>query len=278
MKSTANTGTLFILTVLGCLAAGCAERDGQGHACDVAVTNSYLACAVRDVCGPEVEILCLAPAGMCPGHFDISPAQVSQLRSCRMLLLFDFQQKVEEALARLKDNGLQTYLIQTPPGLCVPQTYLAACEQTAELFAREYPDRAAEFEQRLPAIRARLETLSKELKTAVADVDASGAEALTSNHQAKFCEWLGLEPVATFIGSDVETMANIDHCLKLAAGREIRFVIANQQEGTALAVALAERLEARAVVFSNFPSAEEGEGFDRLLRDNVRALTEAAAQ
>jgi hypothetical protein len=59
----------------------------------------------------------------------------------------------------------------------------------------------------------------------------------------------------------------------------VRFVIANRQEGVALAQALADRCGARAVVFSNFPEGGEQEaGFDRLLRDNVKLLCEAVTR
>jgi len=221
----------------------------------------------------------LAPPGMCPGHFDIAPAQVRQLQGCRMLLLFDFQAQVESTLSRLKDKGLQTHLIEGPTGLCVPDSYLAACREIAAILANEHPQRADALALRLDEIEQRLGTLSGELREILADSGSASAGVLTSHHQAKFAEWLGLETVATFVGSDTETIASIDHCLKQAAGQEIRFVIANQQEGTALAQALAERLKARAVVFSNFPPRVIDEpGFDRLLRDNVARLLTAVAK
>jgi hypothetical protein len=56
-------------------------------------------------------------------------------------------------------------------------------------------------------------------------------------------------------------------------------VIANKQEGTALAEALAGRLGAKAIVFSNFPVFDgQGNEFDQLLRENMRLLVKAAAQ
>ena len=128
----------------------------------------------------------------------------------------------------------------------------------------------------LGAIEERLAALGDELRTSVQSANVRAAKVLASNHQAEFARWLGLEVVATFVGSDVETISNIDHCLKQTAGQEIRFVVANQQEGAALAGALADRLGARAVVFSNFPSqADKATGFDRLLRDNVQGLIAA---
>ncbi|MBN2130953.1 MAG: zinc ABC transporter substrate-binding protein [Sedimentisphaerales bacterium] len=270
---------LMILAFMGLAVGGCRDRGAPEGAYDVAVTNSYLGCVVRDLCGTELDVLCLAPPGMCPGHFDISPAQVGHLHECRMLLLFDFQQNIEQTLARLKENGLRTCRIQTPPGLCVPETYLIACEQVAEALTERYPERADQFAQRLGAIQTRLSALSETLQAQVRESQAASAKVLTSNHQAAFSKWLGLETVATFVGSDTETVANIDHCLRQAAGQDVRFVIANRQEGTALAEALAQRLQARALVFSNFPRLAEGvAGFDQLLCDNVGLLVEAVTR
>jgi zinc transport system substrate-binding protein len=276
MRAFRLTDVLIVLFPLFLPTGGCREGSAAVDAPQIAVTNSYLEAVVRDLCGPDTTIMCLAPPGMCPGHFDISPAQVGQLGKCRMLLLFDFQQKIEASLSRLKEKGLETHVVHEPAGLCIPDAYIATCREVASLLSAAYPARAAEFEGRIGAVEQRLTGLGDELRASVQSADVTGGKVLVSNHQAKFAEWLGLEVVATFVGSDVETISNIDHCLKQAAGQEIRFVVANQQEGTALAGALADRLGARAVVFSNFPSqADKATGFDRLLRDNVQGLIAA---
>jgi zinc/manganese transport system substrate-binding protein len=272
-------GVLMSCLILGLLVSGCSEGSVEEKAPDIAVTNSYLESVVQDLCGSQTKVMCLAPPGMCPGHFDISPAQVRQLQGCRMLLLFDFQSQVESTLSRLKDNGLKTHLIEGPTGLCVPDSYLGACREVAAILASEYPQDADALALRLEEIEQRLGTLSGELRRTVADSGSASAGVLTSHHQGKFAEWLGLEIVATFVGSDTETIASVDHCLKQAVGQDVRFVIANRQEGTALAQALAERLKARAVVFSNFHAlVADGPGFDRLLRDNVECLLAAVAE
>lgn len=272
-----SIGFIAVSTLALVVLGGCGQGRDAGAQADVAVTNSYLGAAVRDLCGNDLQVMCLAPPGMCPGHFDISPAQVRQLCDCRMLLLFDFQQKIETNLARLKDIGLDTHLVTGQAGLCVPHSYLAICREVAQWLSDEYPERAADITERLTAIEGRLNSLSEELHASVQQAGASGADILVSNHQVEFARWLGLSPVATFLGSDIETASNIDHCLQKAAGHDIRFVVANLQEGTSLSQALAERLEARAVVFSNFPQGiAGGQEFDALVRNNVAALLAAA--
>ena len=237
------------------------------------MTNSYLGSAVLDLCGYDTEVLCLAPPGMCPGHFDISPSQVRQLCDCRVLLLFDFQKQLAETLSRMKEKGLKMALMEEPGGLCVPETYLAVCRRVSDVLSTEYPGRKARYRQRLQVIENELKQLQQELFEQIRQAGISSAKVLASNHQADFANWLGLETIATFIGSDIETVAGIDRCIRKAEGQDIRFVIANKQEGTALAKALAERLRAKPVVFSNFPElGREARGFENMLRANVDSL------
>ena len=265
---------LFVTPVA--LLPGCRNREASQTQPEIAVTNSYLQCVVKDLCGDETESLCLAPPGMCPGHFDMSPSQVSELCKCKILLLFDFQKNIEGSLSRMKDNGLKIGVVKTQPGLCVPQTYVAICREVADVLSIEYPERAEQYEKRLVSIEKRMEETQAELRAAVARSGAASANVIASNHQAHFARWLGLETIATFAGSDMETMSNISDCLSKADGRDVRFVIANKQEGTALAQAMADRLQAKALIFSNFPAMDAGQvAFDRLLAENVQALVEA---
>ncbi|MBC8218579.1 MAG: zinc ABC transporter substrate-binding protein [Planctomycetes bacterium] len=261
------------------LLGGCRDhRDRQSHT-EIAVTNSYLACAVTELCGDDTEVLCLAPPGMCPAHFDISPSQVKQLCSCRILLLFDFQKQIEQRLSRVKKKGLKTASVRETGGLCVPETYIEVCREVGDVLSAEYPEMSARCRQRLSAIDKDLKRLREELLEKVAQAGLSSAKVLASNHQADFANWLGLETVATFVGSDIETVAGVENCIRKAEGQDVRFVIANKQEGAALAEALAQRLGAKAVVFSNFPELNgRARGFNGLLRANVEALLEVAGQ
>lgn len=270
---------ILLLAAFGSILPGCKDGRSRQSTPEIAVTNSYLQCVVEDLSEGQIDVLCLAPPGMCPGHFDISPAQVQQLAKCKMLLLFDFQKKIEDSLARLKHTGLRIILIETPPGLCVPDTYLTACRQVCKVLSEQYQDKQAQYAQRLNSIEERLDKLGGRLRADVEQSPADSAKVLASNHQADFADWLGLETIATFVGSDIETVSNIDRCLKAASGEPIEFVVANRQEGTGLARALASRLGAKAVVFSNFPAVDAAaSGFDGLLCDNVALLLEAAGQ
>lgn len=277
MKNVQLQYTLIVSLVLGSVLTGCKNRDTDRRPPEIAVTNSYLYCVVKDICQSQKSILCLTPPGMCPGHFDISPAQINQLCKCRVLLLFDFQSSFEDSLQRIKEKGLKVSSVPALPGLCVPETYLATCREVCNILSLEYPEEQVQYGQSLKQIERRLENLADELLGKIKQTGLESAEVLVSDHQSQFCDWLGLETIATFVSGDVETVFNIDQCLKKAKDKDVRFVIANKQEGTGLADALAERLGAKVVVFSNFPNLGSGQNsFDMLVRQNVQAFLEAA--
>lgn len=269
--NTACAATLTLLVLL----SGCRRQPANNA--EIAVTNSYLGAAVVDVCPERTEVFCLAPPGMCPGHFDVSPSQVEQLFNSRLLLLFDFQKQIEVSLARVKARGVKTAFVPGTDGLCIPRNYRNICSRVRQVLVEQYPERESAFASQFELLETRLRALEKEVPAVIGEAGLAGAPVFVSHRQAAFARWLGLDVAAEFVGSDSETVANLDDCLDMARDREIRFVIANKQEGDVLARSLAERIGARAVVFSNFPSQVAGSGaFERLVRSNVWALTEAA--
>jgi zinc transport system substrate-binding protein len=273
---------LFGLAVIICLPllSSCNNKPSNPTDSEFAVANSYLDAVVKDLCGNEKQILTLAPPGMCPGHFDISPSQVYQLHNCKILFIFDFQKNIESVIPRTKESMLKVCQITPSPGLCIPQTYLSIAKQVATALSEENPSQKTYYELRLAEIEKRLEKLSKELAERIEQLGLRDTDVIVSEHQAEFAKWLGLNVIGSFVSSDAETPKNINQLLQKAGRHSIRFIIANKQEGSNLAVALAEHLKAIVVVFSNFPESSDGNNnypeFDMLLQENAQALFEAA--
>jgi zinc transport system substrate-binding protein len=263
---------LLLLLTTACF-PGCKKNDTSENQPEIAVSNAYLLSAVKDLCGSQTEVVSLSPPGMCPGHFDISPAQVEQLSRCKVLLLFDFQSGIGNSLSRLQERGLKIHGIAAPEGLCLPETYLAIVRSVAEILSKNNPVKRAEFDKRIELIEKRLNALAADVNTKVDQSGLKNAEVLVSGHQAEFAKWLGLNVVATFAGSDIETPSRINASLIQAKDKNIKLVIANQQEGTELASAIAKRLNAKMVVFGNFPMWQgDASAFDSLLLENVSGL------
>jgi len=254
----------------------CSRRDTAGEGPIVATTTSYLEAAAADLLQTRTGFLRLAEPGSCPGHFDIRPGEVQKLRSCRLLLRFDFQKSLDARLNGGSENRLRICEVSLVGGMGQPETYLSACGQVARhLVVAGLLDEAA-ARSRLEAIKLRLVTLSTEVTNRVAKAGLVGLPVIASHHQQAFCKWLGLRVVAVFRGADTAGIKEIDDALEAGRLANAKVVIANLPEGRRTADALAARLNARVVVFENFPVPRDGTiSFDNMVMSNLDRLVES---
>jgi len=271
------TLTIASAALVALAAGGCGAEHGAQAAANVAVTSSYLECAARELLGPDAALMRLAEPGMCPGHFDLRPSQVRQLRGCRVLLRFDFQEALDRQLSGAAD--LVVVSVTVPGGMCQPDSYAAACRRIADaLVARGLVDRSP-AEDHLAVVDRRMQVARAWAQQMIEDAHLRGRPVLVSEHQAAFVRWLGLGVVATFGGADSTLAGRIDDAIARADQAGCRLVIANRPEGTKLAESLARRLDAAMVVFDNFPAmTEQQSGFDAMFRGNVRRLITAQTE
>ena len=269
-------GTASLLLCLALM--GCQRADAPAGAVKLATTTSYLEAAARDLLGEDLTVVRLAEPGTCPGHFDMRPSQVTELRQCRTLLRFDFQKSLDSKLGGADTNQPRVAEIAIRGGMCRPDNYLAACRQTADhlvalgLLARTNAD------NRLQAVASRLEALTRDATNRVAQAGLAGRPVIASGHQRDFCEWLGLPVAASFRAADTASISEIEEAIRAGKLAQVKLVIANLPEGRRTADALGDRLQAKVVVFENFPALRNGHvSFDEMLSANIAALLKAAA-
>lgn len=243
----------------------------------IATTTSYLEAAAHDLLGDQLTVLRLAEPGTCPGHFDIRPSQVVELRQCRALLLFDFQKPLDAKFAGAETNSPAVAEVALRGGMCRPDSYLSACRQIAEQLVTLGLLARTNSEIRLQAVAARLDVLSREATNRVMQAHLAGLPVIASAHQRDFCDWLGLKVVATFRAADTASIAEIEEAIDAGKLGQVKLVIANLPEGRRTADALAEHLKAKVVVFENFPGLHDGRvSFDSMVQSNLGALLQSA--
>ena len=271
--------SLIALTILTCLLVCGCQKSSNGQERKVAVTNSYLECAAKDLLGLQTPVLRLTEPGMCPGHFDIRPSQINELRSCRLLLRFDFQKSMDSKLAHLTEDGLSIAEVRIAGGLCEPSSYLSACRQVADSLVAANLLQKSTSDARVARIAERLARKETWCKRRIAKAALTGKPIISSTHQAALCRWLGLEVVSTFRGADVELPKRLDQAVRAGKAAGVRLVVANLPEGRRAADVIAGYLGAEVVVFGNFPDTHNGQAsFDELLAANVARLVEEAGR
>ncbi len=270
--------TCVFMMAAALAATGCRKHD-SGSAPAVAATNSYLEAAVKDLLGAGVPVLRLAGPGMCPGHFDMRPSQVSQLRRCRLLLRLDFQESLDARLAHLREGGLSVVEVRPPGGLGEPASYLASCRQVADALVQAGLAAGGPADARLAEITDRVGATGSRCRGRVRAARLEGTPVVASVHQEGFCGWLGLDVVSSFKAADVDSPRRFKQAATAGRDAAAKLVVANLPEGTRAARAIAERLGGRIVVFGNFPDVSAGRpSFDDLVTSNVARLLEAAGR
>lgn len=272
----AGTRAAAVLVMSAVMLSGCTRREAtEPDRPGIGVTTSYIECAVADVAGAGFRIVRVLPPGGCPGHFDITPGMIDQLRQTPLLFRFHFQEALDARLERLTHAGLKVVPLRSGEGLCVPATYLSVCQAVCEALCDHWPDQAASFRRRLGETQARLDKLASGCRDMTQQFRSPQTKVLASGHQAAFCGWLGLEVAGRFFGGEASRLSELTDGFASGKKGQIRFVIANRQEGDQLARSLAEGLGVPCVVFSNFPSmAPNQRTFDELVRANVAALAQ----
>jgi zinc transport system substrate-binding protein len=240
----------------------------------IAVSSPYLEVAIRDVLPREVSLVRLAGPSMCPSHFDMQPSKIVELARCRLLVRFDFQKALDQKVADRTGKPLETLSVVPSGGMCEPKTYLSACRQVADHLVSMGEMKKTQADHRLTEIADRIQALSDDVHRKIDAAALRDAPVLTSGHQAAFCRWLGLRTAGAFTAGDTAGTGDIDLAVKAGQAEGVKIIIANEPEGRRLADALADRFDARVVVFANFPDPEKKQAFDSLVQRNVTALLE----
>ncbi len=280
-KSLPCIALLLFLSIVGCghssEVAVPTDTDTVGDgAAAIAVSNSYLAAATREVLGERTPLVTLAEPGMCPGHFDLRPSQVRQALNCRVLIRFNFQASLDARFQAAGTRPPRIVSVAVAGGLCEPASFVAACRQIAEALVDAGLLTQEQGDERIAVASRRMEELEGWARCQVEKAGLVAMRVLASQHQAAFCRWLGLDVVGTFPAADTTVPSQIDQAVEQGKKAGIRLIVANLPQGRQAADALADRFGAKVVVFGNFPETDEPQAVDQLIRGNVTRLVDAA--
>lgn len=267
---------LLYLTILIFLLS-CREEAREDTRISIGITTSYLECAVRDLAGDRFDYVRIAPPGMCPGHFDLKPGLIRDLKKCPVILRFDFQESLDEKIRHWNKDSLNIYSIKAPEGLCVPDSYRICLKEVYRDLCKSFPGFIPLFDSNLEQSLMRLDSLEKECHKFIQEQGLHGAKVIASGHQEYFCRWLGMDVAASYSGGEATSPNQLKEILEKGKTSGIRLIVANRQEGRQQAEALSTHLGVPFVLFGNFPDmGGKQNSFGDLVRSNLDKLKNAA--
>ena len=238
----------------------------------VVVTTSMLECAVREaVPGSEgIEIVRLLPPSACPGHFDLSPRVLPELRAAVLVLRHDYQDFLDRKLTDMGASNVSMIEIPTAGSPLIPSNYTDLVKQVRTWFVSAFPGAGNEPGGEQQAVVARTNDLSRKMKNSAGKWQ--GKPVIAAVNQKEFLEWLGFTVAGVLERPEDTSPRDIEKLLSVKA----EIIVANYQEGMQGAMSLGKRMNIPVAVLSNFPGVDGyGEDYYQLLEENIRKLEEA---
>lgn len=254
---------LFVFLTVSCAFLAAAQPV-------VIATSEVFGSLARTIGGEEILVITIIPAGFCPAHYDLRPADFLHLAQAKLVLYHGIEVWMDRLLANVNPEAK---VLKLPGPWNYPEALAEKAKAVAKALEEILPEKAALFEERLSAFLADLEALSGEILARAKELGLSEIPAIVQSFQESFVRWLGLKVVATFPPEERLTMRDL---LELAQkGKEVgvKIVIDNLQSGVSFGGRLAQILGASHVVLTNFPGPIPGSvDMLRMLRVNANLV------
>jgi zinc transport system substrate-binding protein len=256
------------LLLIGIAVFGCAQPK-QGRI-PVVASTTLINTIIQAIGGDRFAVTTIAPAGLCPGHFDLKPSDVTAANNAQLILNHGWEAWYPSLEKALIPPGPRKVTLATKGNWMIPNVQKQAAAEIAALLMEL--DTAGADTYRLAAARYR------------ADVDSAAAAAralltgkelptvIAAEQQAPFLTWLGFRVVATYGRAEDFTAQELTRLARVASDSGVRLVVDNLQSGPDIGKPLAEGFGAKHVTLTNFPLQGS---YRQSLLDNASALARA---
>jgi len=264
------------------LIAGCA-RSSAGRPRIVASTT-LIAAIVEAVAPARFAVTTIAPAGLCPGHFDLKPSDVTAANYAKLILNHGWEAWYPAMEKAIIPPGPRRVTLATKGNWMIPEIQKQAAAEIAALLAELDTAHADTYRQAAARYQVDVDSAAATAQALLADLghnpDSSAKSGyvlrlpavIAAEQQSPFLEWLGFRVVATYGRAEDFSAQELTRLARVAQDSGVALIVDNLQSGPDTGKPLAEALEVKHVTLTNLPL--EG-SYPRALLDNARALAQA---
>ena len=251
--------------LLGVAVFGCAQPKTKRI--PIVASTTLISTIIQAVGGDQFAVTTIAPAGLCPGHFDLKPSDVTAANCAKLVLNHGWEAWYPALAKAIVPPGPRRVTLATQGNWMIPELQKQAAVEIARLLAELDTARADTY--RLAAARYE------------ADVDSAAAAArallagrelpavIAAEQQSPFVAWLGLHVVATYGRAEDFSAQEMTRLARVATDSAVKLVVDNLQSGPDAGKPLAEALKVKHVTLTNFPLQGS---YRQALLDNASAL------
>ncbi|MFN3347078.1 MAG: metal ABC transporter substrate-binding protein, partial [Candidatus Bipolaricaulaceae bacterium] len=216
----------------------------------VIATSEVFGSLARTIGGEDVLVITIIPAGFCPAHYDLRPADFLFLAKAEVVLYHGFEAWLDRFLANVNPEAK---VVQLRGPWNFPAVLAEKAQAVAESLSARFPEKSQLFQARLDTFLAELAALAQEIQTKAQELRLGEIPAIVMLWQEGFARWLGLNIVATYPPEERLSLKDLAELAQKGREHGVKLVIDNLQSGVSFGGRLAQILGASHVVLTNFP-------------------------
>lgn len=261
----------LITSIAGCTAQNKADLN-------VVASTSIIANIVKNIGEEHISVVNLIPPAQCPGHFDIKPGDITKLANAAIFFYHGWQGEKfsEEVISSANNPNLVAEVLNVEGNWMVPSVQKAAADRIGQVMSQVDSHNKDAYERNLIKYKAYIDNKEAEISAELAGMNFSGVNVLCADQQAGFIKWLGLNVVSTFGRPESLTPQIVQNLIDQGKNSGVVLVIDNLQSGPDAGKAIADELDCKRVVLSNFPGGFDGvDTWDGTIQKNIDIILTA---
>ena len=262
MKKRLALRMLFI----GVAVLGCARPAGRIR---VVASTTLISTIVQAIGGDRFVVTTIAPAGLCPGHFDLKPSDVTAANNARLMLTHGWEAWNPALEKAILPPGPRKVTLATKGNWMIPELQKQAAAEIASLLTELDTARADTYRLAASRYQADVDSAAAAAQALLAEKELPAV--IAAEQQAPFLEWLGFRVVATYGRAEDFTAQELTRLARVAQDSGVAVVVDNLQSGPDAGKPLAEALKVKHVTLTNFPLHGS---YRQALLDNAAALAQ----
>ena len=258
---------LVQMLLVGVVILGCARPSGRIR---VVASTTLISTIVQTVGGDRFAVTTIAPAGLCPGHFDLKPSDVTAANNARLILNHGWEAWFPALEKAIIPPGPRKVTLATKGNWMIPELQKKAAAEVAELLMELDTARADTYRLAATNYQTDVDSVAAAARALLAGKELPAV--IAAEQQAPFLTWLGFRVVATYGRAEDFTAQELTRLARVASDSGVKLVVDNLQSGPDTGEPLAQGLGAKHVTLTNFPLQGS---YRQALLDNVAALARA---
>jgi ABC-type Zn uptake system ZnuABC Zn-binding protein ZnuA len=236
----------------------------------IVTSTTDISSVVEAIAPDDAKVVNIVPGGMCPGHFDLSPAEANLIFLSDLIIYHGYESwfvKVEEL-----NLDIDIVDLETDGSWMIPEVYLEGALEILNVLKSEYSSDSAsiyEIDKKYKRLKISIDSLISIVLQKKEKI--KGVRVICNKHQKDFLEFLGAEVVSVFSPGDDISLKEISEVVKIGKEANVQLVVDNLQSGKKVGSTIADELKSDYIIFSNFP---EEQGYKITLLNNIELLLE----